>query len=85
MENPNRNHIADLHELMGILDKRLPKLADVDKPSAIRPELNKHAEVCNADNQSREHRAGFELIHRRHVASKRDRVLKLSTVSKREL
>ena len=51
MKHPDRDHIADLNELVGVFDERGPELADVDEPCAVWSKFDEHAKVSDADDQ----------------------------------
>jgi hypothetical protein len=85
MKHPNRDDVTDLDILMSVFDEGVSKLTDVHKTGAIRPEFYEDPEVCDSDDQGREHGARFETVHRWHVASQRHWVLELATVGERKL
>jgi hypothetical protein len=85
MKHPNWDHVTDLHELMSILDERFTQLAHVNESRAIRSEFHEDTEVCDADDQGREHRAWLEPIHRGYIASKGNWVLKFASIGERKL
>jgi hypothetical protein len=51
VDDPYRDHIADLDELVGVFDERGPELADVDESCAVWSKFDKDAKVSDADDQ----------------------------------
>ena len=85
VQDPYRDHIADLDELVGVFDERGPELADVDEPCAVWSKFDEHAKVSDADDEGREHGTRFEAFHRRDVASEWNRILEIAPIGEREL
>jgi hypothetical protein len=51
VQDPYRDHIADLDELVGVFDERWPELADMDEPCAVWSQFDEHAKVGDADDE----------------------------------
>ena len=74
-----------MNELMRILNEVRGQPADVDQAAAVGPKVHKHTKVGDTNDESLEHHATLEVVQARHLAEKRQRELKISTVCKREL
>jgi hypothetical protein len=51
VQDPYRDHIADLDELVGVFDERGPELADVDETCAVWSKFDENAKVSDADDE----------------------------------
>jgi hypothetical protein len=51
VQDPYRDHIADLNELVCVFDERGPELADVDETCAVWSKFDENAKVSDTDDE----------------------------------
>jgi hypothetical protein len=70
---------------MRVFDKVWSQSTDVDQAAALGPQVHKHTEVSNADNQSLQHRAALQCIEFRNLAQQRNGILEIPAIGKCKL